>query len=354
MTQGSRRRDAYAEAGVDIDRANRLVGRFAELARATARPGATPALGGFGGVFDLGACGFRDPLLVAGTDGVGTKLLLARQAGRLEGLGIDLVAMCVNDVVVQGAEPLFFLDYYATGRLNPEEAEVLVAGIARGCQEARCALLGGETAEMPDAYCEGEFDLAGFAVGAVERGALLPKPVPAGARLLGLASSGPHANGFSLVRRVLRDAGLGPFDPAPFAPDRSLADVLLEPTRIYVRSCLEAVRHPGLLALAHITGGGLVDNLPRVLPEGRLARIHTDSWPLPPVFAWLAAQAELDTSALLRVFNGGIGMVAVTEADACTSIRQIFEAAGETVYEIGEVVEAEGPARVEFVHGRGL
>ncbi|GBD43243.1 Phosphoribosylformylglycinamidine cyclo-ligase [bacterium HR40] len=351
MTQVPCPRDAYADAGVDIDRANALVRTFARLARTTARPGADAALGGFGGVFDLRPCGFRDPLLVASTDGVGTKLLLARAAGRLDGLGIDLVAMCVNDVVVQGAEPLFFLDYYATGRLVREEAERLVAGMARGCREAGCALLGGETAEMPGAYREGEFDLAGFAVGAVERERLLPRPVPAGARILGLASSGPHANGFSLIRKVLREAGLAPDDPAPFAPEASLAELLLEPTRIYVKSCLAAARHPGLWAFAHITGGGLVDNPPRVLPHGRLARIHCGSWPIPPLFRWLAEAARLELAQMLRIFNGGIGMIAFVDPAASGEIRAIFEAAGETVWEIGEVVDTQGPARVEFVEG---
>ncbi len=354
MTQAPPRRDAYAEAGVDIDAAEALVARIARLARSTARPGAEPALGGFGGVFDPRPCGFRDPLLVAGTDGVGTKLLLAREAGRLGGLGVDLVAMCVNDVVVQGAEPLFFLDYYATGRLDPEAAAEVIAGIAEGCRQAGCALLGGETAEMPGMYGVGEFDLAGFAVGAVERNDLLPKPVPPGARLLGLASSGPHANGFSLIRKVLREAGLGPHDHAPFAPGRTLADALLEPTRIYVRSCLAVARHPGLFAFAHITGGGLVDNLPRVLGEGRVARIRAGSWPLPALFAWLAGRAALDARELARVFNCGIGMVACVAPTAAAEIRRILEQHGETVHDIGEVVEGSGRARVEIVGGEAF
>lgn len=349
MTQGQRRRDAYAEAGVDIDAANALVGRIARLARTTARPGAEPALGGFGGVFDLGACGFRDPLLVAGTDGVGTKLLLAREADRLEALGVDLVAMCVNDVVVQGAQPLFFLDYYATGALDVGRAERLIAGIAAGCREARCALLGGETAEMPGMYEAGEFDLAGFAVGTVERADLLPRPVPPGAELLGLASSGPHANGFSLIRRVLREAGLRLSDPAPFAAGRTLADLLLEPTRIYVRSCLAAARHPGVLGFAHITGGGLVDNLPRILGNGRVARVRPTSWEIPPLFRWLAERAALGLPELLRIFNGGIGMVACVEAGAAAEVGRILEHHGETVYRIGDVDAAEGPPRVVFV-----
>lgn len=351
MTQAPGRRDAYAEAGVDIDAAAALIARIAPLARSTARPGAEPALGGFGGVFDLAPCRFRDPLLVAGTDGVGTKLLLAREAGRLKGLGIDLVAMCVNDVVVQGAEPLFFLDYYATGRLDPDAAAEVIAGIALGCREAGCALLGGETAEMPGMYGVGEFDLAGFAVGAVERSELLPKPVPPGARLLALASSGPHANGFSLIRKVLRDAGLGPNDPAPFAPAHTLADLLLAPTRIYVRSCLAVARDPGLFAFAHITGGGLIDNLPRVLGDARIARIRLGSWPLPPLFAWLATRAALPPPELMRVFNCGLGMVACVAAERVDRIRSIFEQHGETVYEIGDVVAGSGQSRVEIITG---
>ncbi len=349
MTQAAPRRNAYAEAGVDIDRAADFVRRIATLAASTRRPGAEVRIGGFGGVFDPGACGYRDPLLVATTDGVGTKLLLGRESGRLYGLGIDLVAMCVNDLLVQGAEPLFFLDYYATGRLEPARAEALVAGMAEACRLSGCALLGGETAEMPGLYRSGDFDLAGFAVGAVERQALLPRTVRPGDRILALASSGVHANGFSLVRKILRERGLKPADPAPFDRRRSLAEVLLEPTRIYVRSCLAAIRGGGVRAFAHITGGGLLENIPRVLPEDTAARLDLQSYELPAVFRWLAAEAGLDALELARTFNCGIGMVAIVAPEAEEEIRRELADAGERVWRVGEIVAGRGKPRVELI-----
>ena len=307
----------YREAGVDIDAGDALVRAIAPLARGTARPGAAAEIGGFGGLFDLAQAGFRDPILVATTDGVGTKLQLLAQTARHRIAGIDLVAMCVNDLVVQGAEPLFFLDYYATAKLVPEAAEEVIAGIAEGCREARCALIGGETAEMPDHYKPGDYDLAGFAVGAVERACRLPRSdIAAGDVLLGLASSGIHANGFSLVRRILREQQLGLAAPAPFATGQSLADALLVPTRIYTRSLLSLLGHTDVVkGMAHITGGGLIDNIPRVLPEGVVARIDASSWRAPPVFLWLYETGGLRPEEMVRTFNCGIGMVLVVAAD---------------------------------------
>lgn len=347
MHQGTARPDRYREAGVDIERGAALVERLKPLARTTRRPGSEAALGGFGALLDLRATGYRDPLIVATTDGVGTKLLLAVEAGRLEGIGVDLVAMNVNDLVVQGAEPLLFLDYLATGRLELDQAEAVLRGVAAGCREAGCALAGGETAEMPGLYAPGHFDLAGFALGAVEREALLPRPgIAPGAVLLGLPSSGVHANGFSLVRLILAERALPLDGPAPFAPERSLAEALLEPTRIYVRGCLAAARTGGVLAIAHITGGGLVENLPRVLPDGVVARLDARRWPLPPVFAWLARAGRLAPAELARTFNGGLGMVLVVEPAAVGSVRAALEAAGETVLEVGRLEAGTGPARV--------
>jgi phosphoribosylformylglycinamidine cyclo-ligase len=351
MTQVFPHRDRYAEAGVDIAAGNALVERIKPLAATTRRPGSAGGLGGFGALFDLKACGYRDPLLVASTDGVGTKLLLAREAGRLHGVGIDLVAMCVNDLVVQGAEPLFFLDYYATGRLDVAEAAAVVAGIAEGCRDSFCALIGGETAEMPGLYAPGHFDLAGFAVGAVERDAVLPSPgVRAGDVLLGLASSGPHSNGFSLIRKLLAEQGLGVSDPAPFDPSRTLADALLAPTRLYVRSGLAALRAaPGAIrALAHITGGGLLENLPRVLPDGVVARIDAGSWPLPPVFSWLKAAGGLDDIELARTLNAGIGMVLVVAAARADLVTQVLVEHGETVFRIGSIEPGSGAPFVQL------
>ena len=328
----------YAQAGVDIAAGNALVKAIAPLAKATARPGADASLGGFGGFFDLKAAGYRDPLLVAANDGVGTKLKLAIEADRHEGVGIDLVAMCANDLVVQGAEPLFFLDYFATGRLERGIAERVIASIAEGCRMAGCALIGGETAEMPGMYAEGDYDLAGFCVGAVERGkALTGDQVKAGDLILGLASSGVHSNGFSLVRRLAADRGWKLERPALFDQDRLLIEALLEPTRIYVRSLLPVVRMGKVAALAHITGGGLLENIPRILPEGLHAAIDSNAWPQPRLMAFLQAQGNIEPGELARTFNCGIGMaVVVAEEDAAAAIRA-FEAAGETVFQIGRI-----------------
>jgi phosphoribosylformylglycinamidine cyclo-ligase len=324
------------------------------LARSTARPGADALLGGFGGFFDPRAAGFKDPVLVASTDGVGTKLKVAIATGRHGTIGIDLVAMSVNDLVVQGAEPLFFLDYFATGKLDPATAEAVVSGIAEGCRQAGCALIGGETAEMPGMYGDGDYDLAGFAVGAVERGqALTGDTVEAGDVLLGLASTGLHSNGYSLARRVVERSGIRYEDPAPFAPAQTLADVLLAPTRIYVKSCLAAIRAGGangVRALAHITGGGLPENLPRVLPDALAARIDRRSWTMPAVFRWLADQGGIAEPELLRTFNCGIGMVLVVAASRAGAVAEALQAGGETVYRIGRIEPRSGKP-VEFTDG---
>ena len=304
----------YKDAGVDIDAGNALVAKIGPLATKTKRAGVLGHIGGFGGLFDLKACGYKDPLLVAATDGVGTKLKLAIETGLHEGIGIDLVAMSVNDLVVQGAEPLFFLDYFATGALEVGVAETIVASIAEGCAQAGCALIGGETAEMPGLYAAGDYDLAGFAVGAVERDSLLPRTdLAEGDVLISLPSSGVHANGFSLVRRVVLERGLAWNDPAPFAPSTTLGQALLTPTRIYVRQLLEAIRtNPGAVkALCHITGGGLIDNLPRILPQTLAADIDQNAIPPQAVFQWLMTEARLNEHEMFRTFNCGVGMVAV-------------------------------------------
>jgi len=333
----------YKDAGVDIDAGDRLVDAIKPLARSTARAGADAALGGFGGLFDLAAAGFRDPVLVAATDGVGTKLKVAHAAGRHDTIGIDLVAMCVNDLVVQGAEPLFFLDYFATGRLEVDVAEAVVRGIAAGCREAGCALIGGETAEMPGMYGGGEYDLAGFAVGAAERGRLIAGDgVRDGDLVLGLASSGVHSNGYSLVRRVVADLGLDYAAPAPFPAPASLGEALLTPTRIYVRSCLAALATGGVRALAHITGGGLVENLPRVLPKGLGADLDATAWPLPPVFRWLAEAGGVAAPEMARTFNCGLGMLAVVDPAAVDVVETTFREAGEAVFRVGRVVPRDG------------
>ncbi len=340
-TRGS----TYRESGVDIDAGEALVEAIKPLAARTRRPGADAALGGFGGLFDLAKAGYDDALLVAATDGVGTKLRIAIDTGRHDTIGIDLVAMCVNDLVVQGAEPLFFLDYFATAKLEAALARDVIAGIAAACRTAGCALIGGETAEMPDMYRAGDYDLAGFAVGAVERDALLPRAdIAAGDIILGLASNGLHANGFSLVRRVVEDAGLGYGDAAPFDDGRSLGEALLEPTRLYVASCLAAHRAGAVKALAHITGGGLVGNVPRALPAGLGAEIDAASWPLPKVFAWLGEAGDIAEAEMARVFNCGIGMVAIVDPARAVAARDIFTAAGERVFEIGRVVARPGAA----------
>ena len=342
----------YRAAGVDIDAGEALVEAIKPLARSTARPGAMGGLGGFGALFDLRAAGFADPILVTTTDGVGTKLKLAIETGRHDGIGIDLVAMCVNDLVVQGAEPLLFLDYYATGRLDVAAGRAIVAGIADGCRQAGCALVGGETAEMPGLYGEGDYDLAGFAVGAAERGTLLPRDVAPGDTILGLPSSGVHSNGFSLVRRILADAGLTVADPAPFAPSHSLGAALLVPTRIYVRPLLALHRAGLMLAAAHITGGGLPGNLPRVLPAGVTAVLDA-RWPMPPVFGWLARTGSVAPEEMLRVFNCGIGM-AVVVRDAPAAMAVLAEA-GEAAVPIGRIeagtTDAAASVRIDLPAG---
>ncbi len=339
----------YKQAGVDIDAGERLVEMIKPLAAATRRPGADAALGGFGGLFDLKAAGFSDPVLVSATDGVGTKLRLAIELGIHHTVGIDLVAMCVNDLVVQGAEPLFFLDYFATGKLAPEIAAHVVEGIAEGCQRAGCALIGGETAEMPGMYAPGDYDLAGFSVGAVERPDILPKTTLAsGDMLIGLASSGIHSNGFSLVRHILSSREIALDTPAPFAPAASLGEALLTPTCIYVASCLAAIKTGGVKALAHITGGGLTENLPRVLPEGISAEIDLATWELPPIFAWLGQLGHVADAELLKTFNCGIGMIAVSAPDRVEETLKSFEAAGERAYVIGQLTNARPAAEVAY------
>jgi phosphoribosylformylglycinamidine cyclo-ligase len=331
----------YAKAGVSIAAGNALVRAIAPLARSTARPGADASLGGFGGFFDLKAAGYNDPLLVAANDGVGTKLKLAIESGRHNGVGIDLVAMCANDLIVQGAEPLFFLDYFACAKLDGAVAETVIASIAEGCRQAGCALIGGETAEMPGMYAEGDYDLAGFCVGAVERGeALTGADVAAGDAILGLASSGVHSNGYSLVRRLAADKGWRLDRPALFDPDRLLIDALLEPTRIYVRPLLPLVRAGKVRAMAHITGGGLLENVPRVLPDGLHARVDADSWPQPRLMAFLQAQGDIEPEEMARTFNCGIGMVVIVAEDDVKPVSQALEEAGETVFRIGDVEAA--------------
>jgi len=317
------------------------------LAASTRRPGADADLGGFGGLFDLKAAGFHDPVLVAATDGVGTKLRVAIDAGQHGGVGIDLVAMCVNDLVVQGAQPVMFLDYYATGKLEVAVARDVVAGIAEGCRQAGCALVGGETAEMPGMYHAGDYDLAGFAVGAAERSAILTRDrVTAGDLVLALPSSGVHANGFSLVRRIVERSGLAWDAPAPFDPDRPLAEALLEPTRIYVKSCLAAIAAGGVTAFAHITGGGLIENPPRVYGDDLAMRIDLGAWRLPPMFRWLAATGGVEVWEMLRTFNCGLGMLVVVEAERADAIREALAAAGEAPLTIGRVEPRTGDAVV--------
>jgi phosphoribosylformylglycinamidine cyclo-ligase len=332
----------YAKAGVDIAAGNALVKAIGPLARATSRPGANVSLGGFGGFFDPKAAGYKDPLLVAANDGVGTKLKLAIDSGRHDGVGIDLVAMCANDLIVQGAEPLFFLDYFASGKLDNAVAERVIAGIAEGCRLAGCALIGGETAEMPGMYAEGDYDLAGFCVGAVERDeALTGDQVTEGDVILGLASSGVHSNGFSLVRRLAADRGWKLDRPALFDQDRLLIEALLEPTRIYVKSLLPVIRAGKIHALAHITGGGLLENVPRVLPEGLHARIDASAWPQPRLMAFLQAQGNIEPGEFARTFNCGIGMVLLVAGADVKNVTEQLEEAGETVFDIGRVEAGE-------------
>jgi len=332
---------SYREAGVDIDAGNALVERIKPAAAATKRAGVVDGLGGFGALFDLKAAGFKDPVLVAATDGVGTKLKIAIDTGEVGSVGIDLVAMCVNDLVCQGAEPLFFLDYFATGKLEVDAAARIVEGIARGCELAGAALIGGETAEMPGMYAKGDFDLAGFSVGAMERGQSLPSGVGAGDVLLGIASDGVHSNGYSLVRKIVDRSGLGWDVQAPFA-DTTLGAALLTPTRVYVRAALAALATGGLHGLAHITGGGLTENLPRALPKGCGAEVDLDAWSMPPVFGWLAAEGGLEPAEMLKTFNSGIGMVAIASAEKADAVMTALLDAGETVSRIGSVVAGEG------------
>ncbi len=346
----------YREAGVDIDSADDLVARIAPAAKATQRPGAGAELGGFGGLFDLQAAGFKDPILVASTDGVGTKLRLAIETGDFSTIGQDLVAMCVNDIVVQGAEPLFFLDYYASGRLAVNDAAVTIEGIARACRECGCALIGGETAEMPGLYAPGDFDLAGFAVGAVERGCVLPHmaEMRCGDLLVGIASSGLHSNGFSLVRRVLADAALSRDAQAPFAPGLTVGNALLAPTRLYVKSALAAIRATKIKGFAHITGGGITENLPRILPDNLDAEIDLDSWTPPQVFAWLARLGGIEGQEMLRTFNCGIGLIAVVAPEDVEACIAAFRDAGESASPIGALVRGERAPRVRYKGGVSL
>jgi phosphoribosylformylglycinamidine cyclo-ligase len=337
----------YRAAGVDIDAGNALVEAIKPLARATARAGTAASLGGFGAQFDLKAAGFRDPILVSTTDGVGTKLMIAQATGRHDTIGIDLVAMCVNDLIVQGAEPLFFLDYFATGKLEKGVAETVLKGIAQACRDTGCALVGGETAEMPGMYPPGEYDLAGFAVGAAERERILDGTrVAAGDIVLGLASTGLHSNGYSLVRRIVERSGLGYDAPAPFALGQSLGEALLTPTRLYVKSALAALKAGGVNALAHITGGGLLENVPRVLPKGCAVEIDAKAWALPPVFGWLMRQGSITAMEMARTFNCGIGMVLIASPDKLQNLQQILSANGETVFPIGRVVAAPEPRTI--------
>jgi phosphoribosylformylglycinamidine cyclo-ligase len=335
---------SYADAGVDISAGNDLVEAIKPLARATARAGTDSALGGFGGLFDLKACGYKDPVLVAANDGVGTKLRIAIDTGIHTTVGIDLVAMSVNDLIVQGAEPLFFLDYFATGKLDVKAAREVIAGIAEGCQEAGCALIGGETAEMPGMYHNADYDLAGFAVGAVEREKILPrKYIAAGDVILGIASSGPHSNGYSLIRRLVEMSGLSYSFPAPFTPDKSLGEALLTPTRIYVKPLLAAMRRAGgIKALAHITGGGFLENIPRVLPEDCIAEIDLDRVPCPPVFGWLQRIGSLAEREMLRTFNCGIGMIVVVDASHAAPVAVALSESGENVVELGIIAARKG------------
>ena len=331
----------YADAGVDIDAGNALVDRIKPAAKRTNRPGVISGLGGFGALFDLKAAGYSDPILVGATDGVGTKLRIAIDTGVVDEVGIDLVAMCVNDLICQGAEPLFFLDYFATGKLDTDTAARIIEGIAEGCARSGCALIGGETAEMPGMYPEGDFDLAGFSVGAMERGAALPEGVQEGDVLLGLASDGVHSNGYSLVRKLVEISGLDWDAQSPFG-DGSLGEALLTPTRLYVKPALAAIRAGGVHALAHITGGGLTENLPRVLPEGLGATIDLSSWDLPSVFSWMAKTGGTAEAEMLKTFNCGIGMIVVCAADRADDLTALLSEAGETVSCIGTVTGESG------------
>ena len=328
----------YKSAGVDIDAGNDLVEAIKPIVKGTERSGVASELGGFGGIFDLKAVGYKDPLLVAATDGVGTKLLVAGAIGNHSSIGIDLVAMCVNDLVVQGAEPLFFLDYLATGKLDVSAGKTLISGIAKGCRQAGCALIGGETAEMPGLYSSGDYDLAGFAVGAVERSKIIKgNAVKQGDIILGLASTGIHSNGYSLVRHIIEDNNHDYDQAAPFADNITLGEALLEPTRIYVKSCLNAISTGSIHAFAHITGGGLLENIPRVMPSGLTAAIDINAWTLPAIFKWLAKAGNILPIEMLRTFNCGIGMVVVVERNSADDVQAILRESGELVTTIGIV-----------------
>jgi phosphoribosylaminoimidazole synthetase len=330
----------YADAGVDIDAGDMLIEHIKPLAKSTARPGSEPSLGGFGALFDLKAAGFVDPLIVTTTDGVGTKLKIAIETGRHDGVGIDLVAMCVNDLLAQGAEPLLFLDYYATGKLEIDAARRVVSGIADGCRQAGCALVGGETAEMPGMYSGGDYDLAGFSLGALERGHALPRLdlQNTGDLILGLASSGPHSNGYSLIRKVVERSGLSWGDDAPFATDRSLAQALMEPTRIYVKSVLPLMKAGKIKGAAHITGGGLIENPPRCLPDHLSASFDWDAWPLPPVFRWLAETGGISDHEMRRTFNCGVGFILIVSPQNAEDVLAELLEAGETAFVCGQLV----------------
>ena len=329
----------YLQAGVDIDAGNALIERIKPFAKATRRAGSVDDLGGFGALFDVKAAGYIDPLLVSSTDGVGTKLKIAQETGKHDTIGIDLVAMCVNDLVVQGAEPLFFLDYFATGKLDVGVAADVIKGIAEGCKRAGCALIGGETAEMPGMYAPGEYDLAGFSVGAVERSQLLPRNVAQGDVVLGLASSGVHSNGFSLVRHILAQNKLTFNSPAPFASGKTFADILLEPTKLYIASCIGALRAfpQGIKAFAHITGGGLPENLPRVLPKELGAHLHPSAWNMPPIFTWLKEAGNVPDADFWRTFNCGIGMAVVVDKAHAKDVSAFLTDKGETVFMLGDI-----------------
>lgn len=332
----------YADAGVDIDAGEMLVEHIKPLAKSTARPGSEPSLGGFGALFDLKAAGFEDPLIVTTTDGVGTKLKIAIETGRHDGVGVDLVAMCVNDLLAQGAEPLLFLDYYATGRLEIDAARRVVAGIAEGCRQAGCALVGGETAEMPGMYTDGDYDLAGFSLGAVERGHALPylDRQAAGDIIIGLASTGPHSNGYSLVRKVVEKSGLAWGDDAPFAKDRSLAQALMEPTRIYVKPVLPIMKAGLVKGAAHITGGGLIENPPRCIAEGLQARFDWDAWPMPAVFQWLAETGGISDHEMRRTFNCGVGFILIVSPENAEPVLAALLNAGEVAFVCGQLEAA--------------
>ncbi len=345
ISTSTKESDPYKAAGVDIAKGNAFVDSIGESLAETGRPGVMSGIGGFGAMFDPRAAGFHDPILVAATDGVGTKLRIAIESGRHDTVGIDLVAMCVNDVAVQGAEPLFFLDYLASASLDPEAAGAVVAGIARACKQVGCALIGGETAEMPGLYAAGDYDLAGFAVGAVERDRQVTgAAIAAGDAVLGLASSGAHSNGFSLIRKIVAESGLVYSDPAPFAPGQTLAEALLTPTGLYSPAMVALARTGMAKGFAHITGGGLTENIPRMLPNGTGVVLDAASWPLSPVFGWLKTQAGLTDAAMARTFNCGIGMAVVVARDDAEAAAEVMVGHGQTVHRIGTVVAAAGPS----------